>query len=165
MEAPKTQPPQEIEELLNAKQAGREITSNAGDPHLDEEDFVAGQAEVLRKAAEKQSNTNVFGQEEAFTLDQISTGIRLEYLRTLRQNNGQRKIYARLIFVFTCLWAAVIFVMLFLAGFKRLELSDTVLVALITTTTINFFGFFLLVVKYLFNTGSLPSTPDGPPQP
>jgi len=38
-----------------------------------------------------------------------------------------------------------------LAGVKLLSLSDTVLVTLITTTTASVFGFFLLVMKYLFN--------------
>jgi hypothetical protein len=49
----------------------------------------------------------------------------------------------------------------FLNGLRRangsavLQLSDPVLIALITTTTLNVFGFFLLVIKFLFNTGEL----------
>lgn len=36
------------------------------------------------------------------------------------------------------------------------SLHDKVLITLITTTTANFFGFFLLVLKYLFNADSIP---------
>jgi hypothetical protein len=36
-------------------------------------------------------------------------------------------------------------------GRKSLMLSDGVLIALITTTTANVFGFFYVVVNYLFN--------------
>ena len=36
-----------------------------------------------------------------------------------------------------------------------MKLSDKVIMTLITSTTINVFGFFLLVLKYLFNTGSV----------
>jgi len=68
---------------------------------------------------------------------------------TLRQNRNLRRIYALLIFIVTVLWAATIMVIIFLK--EQLKLSDTVLVTLITTTTANFFGFFYLVVRYLFN--------------
>ncbi len=147
MEASKTQPPQEIEDLLNAR-------STAPDALHEEMAYLENKTATGGKEGPTaiRSARDIFTEEKDFTSNQISTGIRLEYLRTLRQNNGERKKYARLIFLFTCLWAAMIFVILFLAGFKEVTLSDTVLVALITTTTVNFFGFFLLVVKYLFNT-------------
>ncbi|PUZ27552.1 hypothetical protein GA0116948_103165 [Chitinophaga costaii] len=152
MEVSKTQPPQEIEDLLNAKNP----VPAAQDAHSEEVDYLENRASASgSKDAVVKNARDVFTEEKDFTYDQINTGIRLEYLRTLRQNNGERKKYARLIFLFTCLWAAMIFVILFLTGFKKVILSDTVLVALITTTTVNFFGFFLLVVKYLFNTGAI----------
>ena len=97
--------------------------------------------------------------EENYLDRQVEREVRLEELRTLQefnkalaQNNAERKIYAKLIFVITCVWTAAIFVIIFLVGFRKMTISDTIVVTLISSTTVNFFGFFYLVVKYLFNT-------------
>ena len=74
------------------------------------------------------------------------------YNETLGINSEQRKKYAKYIFLLTCIWATLIFVLIFFQGFKLMELGDKVVITLITSTTINFFGFFLLVTKYLFNS-------------
>jgi len=87
---------------------------------------------------------------------------RQEYNQLLKQNREERKKYAKNIFNLTCVWTSLIFLILILNGTKSIkgvkylefDLSDQVLITLITSTTINFFGFFLLVVKYLFNTES-----------
>ena len=110
--------------------------------------------DLLKSGPKTPAIANVYEQETDYTDGKISISIRLEYLKTLRQNNIERKKYAGRIFIFTCIWAVLIFLVVFLVGFKVVVLSDTVLVTLISTTTINFFGFFLLVVKYLFNTGA-----------
>ncbi|MDR3705343.1 MAG: hypothetical protein P4L28_05490 [Paludibacteraceae bacterium] len=68
----------------------------------------------------------------------------------LRDDKGARKKYARLTFILTCSWSIFLVLTIFLLGLKILTLSDTVIVTLITSTTINFFGFFLLVMQYLF---------------
>jgi len=81
-------------------------------------------------------------------------------IENLTQNMGERKSYARRIFLFTVIWGILIFLVLFSVATgnflvwisKKFVLSDKVVITLITSTTINFFGFFLLVVKYLFNT-------------
>ena len=98
-------------------------------------------------------------QEERFVNQELERQIRLEELktlqeknRTLAQNNEERKRYAKYIFGLTSVWAILIFVILFCVGFKKIYISDTVVVTLITSTTINFFVFFVLVIKYLFNT-------------
>ena len=84
-----------------------------------------------------------------------------EQIALFQQNREERKKYANHIFKFTCCWAAAIFVLLLLSSLKLkviqdvvdFQISDKVLIALITTTTANSFGFFYIVVKYLFNTG------------
>lgn len=98
-------------------------------------------------------------QEERFLNHELERQIRLEELktlqeknRTLAQNNEERKRYAEYIFGLTSVWAILIFVILFCVGFKKIYISDTVVITLITSTTINFFVFFVLVIKYLFNT-------------
>lgn len=114
----------------------------------------------LQTDLEGQPSTSNLLEEEGNDLDKnVERQIQLErlktikeYNRTLSQNNEERKKYAGSIFKLTCTWAFLIFVIIFLQGFKIMFLSDKVLITLITSTTINFFGFFLLVVKYLFNT-------------
>lgn len=80
-----------------------------------------------------------------------------EYNKTLGQNNRERRKYAAYIFWFTCWWTVFIFIILFCQGFGDnspfcFHLPEAVLITLITTTTVNFLGFFLLVTKYLFNS-------------
>lgn len=74
------------------------------------------------------------------------------YNETLRINSDERKKYAGYIFKLTCIWAGLIFIIIFLQGLGYTKISDKVVITLITSTTINFFGFFLLVTKYLFNS-------------
>ncbi|MEJ7586561.1 MAG: hypothetical protein WKI04_03255 [Ferruginibacter sp.] len=76
------------------------------------------------------------------------------YNNTISQNISERKKYATKIFRLTVSWTTAIFFVIFLNGFAFhcFYISDKVLITLITTTTINFLGFFLLVTKYLFNT-------------
>lgn len=94
--------------------------------------------------------------EELYLVDQLDKEIKLAYLNTLKQNNTERKKYARHIFFFTCAWAITIVIIIFCDGLNNFfHLSDSVLITLITTTTINFFGFFLLVTKYLFNAKAI----------
>ncbi|RBQ06258.1 hypothetical protein [Pedobacter miscanthi] len=87
--------------------------------------------------------------ERQFKREQIKTW--QLYNSTLNTNAIERKKYAWYIFSLTCVWALLIFIFIFLQAIKCFSLSEKVLIALITTTTINFFGFFLLVTKYLFN--------------
>lgn len=82
---------------------------------------------------------------------QLERDIRREYLITLRNNNLARMNYARKTFVLTVIWIIVVLAIVLFNGFDRVHLSDTVLVTLISTTTINVFAFFLLVIKYLFH--------------
>lgn len=99
---------------------------------------------------------------DAKDLEDLKT--RREYNKLLKQNRKERKRYAKHIFIFTCCWGILIFVTLIanalnsINGHKYFEfqLSDNVLITLITSTTINFFGFFLLVVKYLFHIDKAP---------
>ena len=76
-----------------------------------------------------------------------------EEIRDRQQNRAQRKEYADNIFTFLCIY--MLFVGLIITGVGNshcgFELSDTGLIALITTTTANVIGIFVFVVKYLFN--------------
>lgn len=63
-----------------------------------------------------------------------------------------RKKYAAHIFWLMCGWLLAILAIIFLEGFKYkcFDLSDTILITLITTTTGNIALYFLVVTKYLF---------------
>lgn len=80
--------------------------------------------------------------------------LKKEELEGKRQDRLQRKIYADNIFTFLCFYMIIMFIILFKHGclFNGFELTDSVVIALITTTTANIIGIFILVVRYLFNT-------------
>lgn len=69
----------------------------------------------------------------------------------IKDDNRNRRNLSRAILLTTILWMLLILFIVYRAGQGKLNLSDTVLVALITTTTVNVFGFLLVVVNYLFN--------------
>jgi uncharacterized membrane protein YdbT with pleckstrin-like domain len=66
-------------------------------------------------------------------------------------NQGARKKYSHRIFMITSGWLISVVGILLLVGFKKMILSDAVLIALLGTTTVNVLGFFLIVIQYLFN--------------
>jgi uncharacterized membrane-anchored protein len=77
-------------------------------------------------------------------------------IKQLEQNIEERKKYANRIFCLVCYWLVFVGVLVLLNGVQGcftwipFRLSDAVLIALITTTTINVIGVFLFVVRYLF---------------
>jgi len=75
-----------------------------------------------------------------------------EKLKSQRQDRKQRKKFSFMIFYFLCAYLVTVFLILFLSGLGRLsfELADGVLITLLSTTTVNMIGIFILVVKYLF---------------
>ncbi len=75
-----------------------------------------------------------------------------EKLKSQRQDRKQRKKFSFMIFYFLCAYLVTVFLILFLSGLGRLsfELAVGVLITLLSTTTVNMIGIFILVVKYLF---------------
>lgn len=71
-------------------------------------------------------------------------------LRGLSDNIIARKIYAKLIFLLNVAWLGAILWIIIASGSGWYKISDTVLVALITSTTVNITAFFLVVTRYLF---------------
>ncbi|HZH67039.1 MAG TPA: hypothetical protein VEY10_19270 [Flavisolibacter sp.] len=68
-----------------------------------------------------------------------------------RQDNEGRKVLRDAIFTVTVVWMLLVLLMVWHSGSGKLKLSDSVLIALITTTTANVFGFLYVVVNYLYN--------------
>ena len=72
-------------------------------------------------------------------------------LKRLLDDNKARKNFSVFIFAITVLWMFLVLFIIIQCSRKKFILSDGVLIALITTTTANVFGFFYVVVNYLFN--------------
>lgn len=91
--------------------------------------------------------------EEAKTMT-VANKIRNEELENRRQDRAQRKVYADNLFTFLCFYMILVFFILYKSGslYNSFELSDSVIIALITTTTANIIGIFAFVVRYLFKT-------------
>lgn len=89
---------------------------------------------------------------EEDSAQRIAIEDRREDLENKKQNRNQRKSYANRLFWFLYAYMGLVFLVLLLCGFSLFgfNLSDTVLVALITTTTANVIGIFAFVVHYLF---------------
>lgn len=80
------------------------------------------------------------------------------HLRQLLQNIDERKKYANRIFWLVCGWLSFVGAIVLGAGIQGhllgctvFHLPESVLIALITTTTINVIGIFLFVMRYLFS--------------
>lgn len=108
-------------------------------------------AAVRKSYLEEQAKLDLISQ-RALREEELKTAQHLNQI--LADNSVLRAKYAKKIFNLTLAWTFGIFLVVLLQGFNNYDhyyLSDKVLITLITSTTINLFGFFLLVVKYLFH--------------
>jgi hypothetical protein len=73
----------------------------------------------------------------------------------------QRRVYAGRVFILVCFWISAMFALLLCQVFGARwvpayrPLSDAVLIALISSTTVNLIGTLIIVLKYIFRS------PDG----
>ena len=79
-----------------------------------------------------------------------------ESIKSQTQDRKQRKAFARKIFFLTIAWLCVIGVILLLQGFlgprNCFNLSDSVLIAVISGASVNIIGLMAIVIRYLFPT-------------
>ena len=92
--------------------------------------------------------------EEARSLERAQ---QREQLDNLRQDREQRKRYAERLFKLVVSWLIAIWLTVIFAGVKfpswlrwSFELSDSILIALITSTTASVLGLFAIVANYLY---------------
>lgn len=74
-----------------------------------------------------------------------------EQIQRLKDDNEARKNFSQRIFTLTVMWLFFILLIVLGCAMNIIHLSDSVLIALITTSTINVLGFFTAVTLYLFN--------------
>lgn len=68
------------------------------------------------------------------------------------QDKNERKVYANLSFTLVAMWLVMVLVIFVAIGKGDLYYSENVIITLLTTTTINIIGIFLIVARYLFPT-------------
>lgn len=92
-----------------------------------------------------------FEESEAEVEEDYKREIQLEQIEDMQQARNLRETYARRLFVLICIWISSVLV--FVLFSKFLELSDAVLIALVSGSTANVLGLFYVVAKYLFPDG------------
>jgi hypothetical protein len=90
--------------------------------------------------------------------DRNSSETREHYLERMREDlerikteNSVRLKLTKRFSIITVFWILLILMVVIFSGLGVLNLANSVLIALISTTTANVFGFMYVVVKYLFN--------------
>jgi len=105
----------------------------------------------------KNTSTNASSEPDEQTRQEMEA-LEAEYKRLLvegkRQDIEARKEYANKIFILISVWLGCMIVITLLAGFGSkcgwFKMADSVLIALITTTTASVIGLFAIVANYLF---------------
>ena len=72
-------------------------------------------------------------------------------IKKFEDDNEGRREFSRSIFAVTVVWMLLVMMVVFQCAGGRWHLSDSVLIALITTTTATVIGVFVIVANYLFN--------------
>jgi hypothetical protein len=72
-------------------------------------------------------------------------------IRKFEDDNEGRREFSRSIFAVTVVWMFLVLMIIIQCANGKWHLSDSVLIALITTTTANVIGMFIIVANYLFN--------------
>lgn len=79
--------------------------------------------------------------------------MRNEDLNDKRQDRELRKSYAQKIFISVCVFVSIVLLIVVLNYFvfhRYTPISDGVLITLLTTTTADVLGLFVIVTRYLF---------------
>lgn len=104
------------------------------------------------KSAEN-DESKFYGEQGASERQKAFDMFQKKFNQDLAQDGDTHKLrqdFAPIILTITVMWMIFILILIIGVGNKDLELSDTVLVTLITTTTANVFGFMYVVVNYYF---------------
>ncbi len=119
------------------------------------DDFASKLTEALTRSLKDVSN--VPDPETRQEEDDLQKEHARAVLRGVTQDIDERKKYARRFFILACFWLVAITVLLVLQGFGSFwfglmpfKLADTVLLAVIGSTTVNVLGILYVVVNYLF---------------
>jgi hypothetical protein len=98
------------------------------------------------------ANYDIAFKGEELEIKKVETQLKREFLKGQEQDRTARDEFSKKIFRLLCCFLFAMFLLLTLSGIEcnKFHLSDTILITLITTTTINVISIFVFVVKYLF---------------
>jgi hypothetical protein len=131
-ETPQPKPPPA--DILNPIEAAAEMEAAASEPVIDPR--VPSEAAALEIARREKLKTKQLG----------------DKVRHEDEEHLLRKHYLGPLFWLTVGWLLVVVIFVVLTGFRAwgFHLSDTVLVAFITSTTLNVMGLFLVAARWLY---------------
>jgi hypothetical protein len=132
-------------------------------PELPEEKLARGLKEVAGTKVSEEPDANTKKEETDLGKVRFSA-----QTTGLTQDISERKRYAQYFFRLSCAWLVAITVIMMLQGFGSLwfwkvpfKLSDSIVLAMIGSTTVNVLGILYIVAKYLFpNRGRDDATTD-----
>lgn len=84
----------------------------------------------------------------------IQNDILEEGLNKLKQDRGQRKGLSYALFGFMCVYMFAVLIIVSCCGLTWMQLSDNVIITLLTTTLADVIGIFGFVAKYLYQNKS-----------
>ena len=105
----------------------------------------------------RENNARFSSHDEEDLIDKrLENLLKDEKLQGIIQDRKARKEFANKLFWFLVGFIACVFILLFTSGIEclKFELSDAVLITLLTTTSANIIGIFAFVVRYLFQKQS-----------
>lgn len=105
----------------------------------------------LKKLSSLKGNKTRSEEKQIATKDDIELENLREDLEGKRQDRLQRGNFAGRIFILMCVYLAVVLCIVVSKGLCWLLLDNTVINVLLTTTTANVIGIFIIVAKYLFH--------------
>lgn len=112
----------------------------------------------ITKIIKKEQKANLGSIEEYEIIRRrIELGQREEELEGQKQDREQRMKFATVLFSYLCFYSLAILFLLFLSGctLSHFHISDSVLIALITTSFGHAVGLFIYVPKYLYSRESI----------
>jgi hypothetical protein len=130
-------------------------------PEPPEDKLSRGLKEVAKEDVNEQPDPNTIKEEK--DLERVRYGAQTE---GQKQDIKERKKYALLFFYLSCAWLVAIMAIIMLQGFgwfckAPFKLSDSIVLTMIGSTTVNVLGILYIVAKYLFpNRSSDDSTSD-----
>lgn len=113
---------------------------------LSDESKIKEETEEIRTKLPKENPDTLMADFQRMKIEQLK-----EDIESLKQDREQRKRFSRYIFIFMCCYMSVSLVAVFLKGFGITDLSDGVIISLMTTSLASVIGIFNFVAKYLFH--------------
>jgi len=121
---------------------------------------ITGNLPATTTPADRSDLQKSFEEEDSFLDAKKAEGIRklkiqndiLEAELTKINNDNEARVgFSKKIYWIVIIWLSAVIFLLILSGFKIVDLSDKVLITLLTTSSVNVIGLLVIIANYLFN--------------